>query len=72
MNLFDNFICYDNSCKILYVNVYCLVFSGQYDQMLSPMRWDLITKKLVIMAVTGLVFFIITILCEYRFFIKAR
>jgi len=40
--------------------------------MLSPMRWDLITKKLVIMAVTGLVFFIITILCEYRFFIKAR
>ncbi|XP_052774715.1 ATP-binding cassette sub-family A member 2-like isoform X2 [Mya arenaria] len=46
--------------------------TGQYDKMLSPLRWDLITKKLVIMSIMGLVFFVITLLCEYRFFIKAR
>ncbi|XP_053393737.1 ATP-binding cassette sub-family A member 2-like isoform X2 [Mercenaria mercenaria] len=46
--------------------------TGQYDMMQSPLRWDLITRKLVIMSIMGLVFFVITLLCEYRFFIKAR
>lgn len=45
--------------------------TGQYDKMLSPFEWDLISKKLTVMAIGGLVFFIITLLCEYRFFIKS-
>jgi len=68
----------NKAIKQMINNVYSVVYpcwfpaAGQYDMMQSPLRWDLINKKLVSMAIMGLVFFIITLLCEYRFFIKAR
>ncbi|XP_052239441.1 ATP-binding cassette sub-family A member 2-like isoform X2 [Dreissena polymorpha] len=46
--------------------------TGQYDQIQSPMRWDLITKKLLLMFIMGLVFFILTLVCEYMSRIRAR
>uniref|UniRef100_A0A3P8TRN4 ATP binding cassette subfamily A member 1 n=1 Tax=Amphiprion percula TaxID=161767 RepID=A0A3P8TRN4_AMPPE len=36
----------------------------------SPLEWDMVGKNLFAMAVEGVVFFIITILIQYRFFIK--
>ncbi|KAF5903351.1 ATP-binding cassette sub-family A member 1-like [Clarias magur] len=38
----------------------------------SPLEWDMVGKNLFAMAVEGLVFFIITVLIQYRFFIKPR
>ncbi|CAM1324270.1 ABCA2 (predicted) [Pycnogonum litorale] len=46
--------------------------TGQYDQITSPFAWNLVTRKLVAMAISGITFFIITLLCEFRFFIKRR
>ncbi|XP_041370956.1 ATP-binding cassette sub-family A member 2-like [Gigantopelta aegis] len=46
--------------------------TGQYDKMKSPMEWGIIPNKLVAMTTVGLIFFLITLLCEYRFFIKPR
>uniref|UniRef100_A0A8D3C3Q5 P-type phospholipid transporter n=1 Tax=Scophthalmus maximus TaxID=52904 RepID=A0A8D3C3Q5_SCOMX len=36
----------------------------------SPLEWDMVGKNLFAMAVEGAVFFIITLLIQYRFFIK--
>ncbi|GAA6093024.1 phospholipid-transporting ATPase ABCA1b [Tachysurus ichikawai] len=38
----------------------------------SPLEWDMVGKNLFAMAVEGMVFFIITVLIQYRFFIKPR
>ncbi|XP_068596125.1 phospholipid-transporting ATPase ABCA1-like [Brachionichthys hirsutus] len=38
----------------------------------SPLEWDMVGKNLFAMAVEGVVFFIITVLIQYRFFIKPR
>ncbi|KAF3838949.1 hypothetical protein F7725_010717 [Dissostichus mawsoni] len=38
----------------------------------SPLEWDMVGKNLFAMAVEGAVFFIITLLIQYRFFIKPR
>ncbi|XP_064616373.1 ATP-binding cassette sub-family A member 2-like [Liolophura sinensis] len=46
--------------------------TGQYNQIQSPFQWDLTGRNLVAMGVMGLVFFIITILLEQRFFIRRR
>ncbi|XP_072260467.1 phospholipid-transporting ATPase ABCA1 isoform X3 [Pyxicephalus adspersus] len=42
------------------------------NRFVSPMSWDLVGRNLFAMAVQGLVFFIITLLIQYRFFIKPR
>lgn len=39
---------------------------------MSPMSWDLVGRNLFAMAVEGAVFFLITVLIQYRFFIKPR
>ncbi|KAK3087439.1 hypothetical protein FSP39_005943 [Pinctada imbricata] len=46
--------------------------TGQYDKVHSPFTWDLTGKKLVAMTVMGLCFFLITLLCEFKFFLKRR
>ncbi|XP_047441411.1 phospholipid-transporting ATPase ABCA1-like [Mugil cephalus] len=38
----------------------------------SPLEWDMVGKNLFAMAVEGVVFFIITVLIQYRFCIKPR
>ncbi|XP_068181973.1 phospholipid-transporting ATPase ABCA1b [Antennarius striatus] len=38
----------------------------------SPLEWDMVGKNLFAMALEGVVFFIITVLIQYRFFIKPR
>ncbi|KAK7916255.1 hypothetical protein WMY93_012016 [Mugilogobius chulae] len=38
----------------------------------SPLQWDMVGKNLFAMAVEGVVFFIITVLIQYRFCIKPR
>ena len=60
--------CYTN----VRFNVSWFWILGQYDKMKSPMEWGLIPNKLVAMTTVGLIFFLITLLCEYRFFIKPR
>ena len=40
--------------------------------MRSPFEWELVSRNMVAMAAMGLGFFIITLLCEFRFFIKPR
>ncbi|XP_075450764.1 phospholipid-transporting ATPase ABCA1 isoform X2 [Ascaphus truei] len=42
------------------------------DRFVSPMSWDLVGRNLFAMAVEGVVFFVITLLIQYRFFIKPR
>ncbi|TDH07266.1 hypothetical protein EPR50_G00104130 [Perca flavescens] len=42
------------------------------NRFLSPLEWDMVGKNLLAMAVEGVVFFIITILIQYRFYIKPR
>ncbi|RXM97428.1 ATP-binding cassette sub-family A member 1 [Acipenser ruthenus] len=41
-------------------------------QTLSPLSWDFVGKNLFAMAVQGLVFFLFTILLQYKFFINFR
>ncbi|XP_052011038.1 phospholipid-transporting ATPase ABCA1-like [Xyrauchen texanus] len=38
----------------------------------SPLEWDMVGKNLFAMAVEGVVFFIITVLIQYRFFFKPK
>ncbi|XP_023676681.1 phospholipid-transporting ATPase ABCA1 isoform X2 [Paramormyrops kingsleyae] len=38
----------------------------------SPLAWDMVGKNLFAMALEGVIFFFITVLIQYRFFIKAR
>ena len=49
-----------------------LYFLGQYNKMKSPFEWELVSRNLVAMAVMGLSFFFITLLCEFNFCIKPR
>ncbi|GFS22091.1 ATP-binding cassette sub-family A member 2-like [Elysia marginata] len=44
--------------------------TGQTDKMRSAMEWDLIPCHLVAMAAVGLLSFLITLMCEYRFFLR--
>lgn len=46
--------------------------TGQNNLMTSPMEWELIPRLLVAMASIGLAFFLITLLCEYRFFLSRK
>ncbi|CAI9718098.1 ATP-binding cassette sub-family A member 2-like isoform X2 [Octopus vulgaris] len=72
--LFPNY-CLGRGLMDIAFNQYKNMFyfkTGQYHYMRSPFEWDLTTKNLTAMAGTGLFFFIITLLCEYRFFIKSR
>lgn len=72
--LFPNY-CLGRGLMDIVFNQYKNVFyfkTGQYHFMRSPFEWDLTAKNLTAMAGTGLLFFIITLLCEYRFFIKSR
>ncbi|XP_072015894.1 ATP-binding cassette sub-family A member 2-like isoform X3 [Amphiura filiformis] len=45
---------------------------GQYDEMKSPYSWELLNRMFCIMTIQGIGFFVLTILCEYRFFIRPR
>uniref|UniRef100_A0A8C4NQE0 P-type phospholipid transporter n=1 Tax=Dicentrarchus labrax TaxID=13489 RepID=A0A8C4NQE0_DICLA len=38
----------------------------------SPLAWDMVGKNLFAMAIEGLIFFVITVLIQYRFCFKAR
>uniref|UniRef100_A0A671URV1 ATP-binding cassette, sub-family A (ABC1), member 1A n=1 Tax=Sparus aurata TaxID=8175 RepID=A0A671URV1_SPAAU len=38
----------------------------------SPLAWDMVGKNLFAMAIEGVIFFVITVLIQYRFCIKAR
>ncbi|XP_060619641.2 phospholipid-transporting ATPase ABCA1 [Anolis sagrei] len=42
------------------------------NRFVSPLSWDLVGRNLFAMAVEGAVFFLITLLIQYRFFIKPR
>ncbi|KAM4810632.1 phospholipid-transporting ATPase ABCA1 [Rhinophrynus dorsalis] len=42
------------------------------NRFVSPMSWDLVGRNLFAMAVEGVVFFAITLMIQYRFFIKPR
>ncbi|XP_018099248.1 phospholipid-transporting ATPase ABCA1 isoform X2 [Xenopus laevis] len=42
------------------------------NRFVSPMSWDLVGRNLFAMAVQGVVFFGITLMIQYRFFIKPR
>lgn len=39
---------------------------------LDPLQWDFVGKNLFAMAAEGVVFFIFTILLQYKFFIRFR
>lgn len=41
-------------------------------QTLDPLQWDFVGKNLFAMAAEGVVFFIFTILLQYKFFIRFR
>jgi len=40
--------------------------------MKSPFEWDLTSRNLAAMAGLGFIFFIITLMCEFRFFMKPK
>ena len=50
--------------------IYFLI--GEYDKIRDPFEWLLTTRNLVCMAVEGILFFVFTVLIEFRFFIKPR
>lgn len=45
---------------------------GEDDKIRDPFEWLLTTRNLVCMAVEGIVFFLFTVLLEFRFFVKPR
>jgi len=46
--------------------------TGRYGQMKSPFEWKITSRNIASMAATGFIFFFITLLCEFRFFIKSK
>ncbi|XP_070598469.1 phospholipid-transporting ATPase ABCA1 isoform X2 [Erythrolamprus reginae] len=42
------------------------------NRFVSPLSWNLVGRNLFAMAIEGVVFFVITVLIQYRFFIKSR
>ncbi|XP_033642721.1 ATP-binding cassette sub-family A member 2-like isoform X2 [Asterias rubens] len=54
-----------------YMNEYYYMI-GMNKEMKSPYRWELLYRTFVIMATEGILAFLFTLLCEYRFFIKPR
>lgn len=46
--------------------------TGRYDRMKSPFAWDLVTRNLLAMAFSGLLFLILTLLLEFNFFFKPK
>ncbi|XP_028661720.1 phospholipid-transporting ATPase ABCA1a [Erpetoichthys calabaricus] len=42
------------------------------NRFVSPLSWDMVGRNLFAMAIEGVVFFLITLLIQYRFFIKPR
>lgn len=48
-----------------------MLFTGN-KQTLEPLAWDFVGKNLFAMAVEGIVFFIFTVLLQYKFFIHFR
>ncbi|KAL7988597.1 hypothetical protein Chor_007516 [Crotalus horridus] len=42
------------------------------NRFVSPLSWNLVGRNLFAMAIEGVVFFLITVLIQYRFFIKSR
>uniref|UniRef100_A0A670ZV15 P-type phospholipid transporter n=1 Tax=Pseudonaja textilis TaxID=8673 RepID=A0A670ZV15_PSETE len=42
------------------------------NRFVSPLSWNLVGRNLFAMAIEGAVFFLITVLIQYRFFIKSR
>ena len=45
---------------------------GEYSKMLSPFEWKIMARNLVAMAAMGVIFSIITLLCEFKFFYRPR
>ena len=54
------------------VNELIYFLTGEYDKIRDPFEWLLTTRNLVCMAVEGILFFVFTVLIEFRFFIKPR
>ena len=48
-----------------------LCLTGE-NRFVSPLSWDLVGRNLFAMAVEGVVFFLITVLIQYRIFIRPR
>lgn len=46
--------------------------TGRYDRMRSPFAWDLVTRNLVAMAFSGVLFLVLTLLLEFNFFLKPK
>ncbi|KAL3870668.1 hypothetical protein ACJMK2_038713 [Sinanodonta woodiana] len=72
--LFPNYCLGEGLMAIAY-NHYLNTFYSHTDNMekiRSPLAWDIVLKKLVVMSVTGFVFFVFTILCEYKVFRKLK
>lgn len=38
----------------------------------SPLSWDLVGKNMFAMAIEGIIFFLFTLLLQYRFFLRLR
>ena len=54
------------------MNLFIYFLIGEYDKIRDPFEWLLTTRNLVCMAVEGILFFVFTVLLEFRFFIKPR
>lgn len=52
-----------------WISALCLLGENRF---VSPLSWDLVGRNLFAMAVEGVVFFLITVLIQYRFFIRPR
>ena len=57
-----------------YICIKCDFFTlkGKESTLPNPLDWDVMGSNLFAMAVTGAVFFALTILIEYKFFLKPR
>ncbi|KAK3602190.1 hypothetical protein CHS0354_004706 [Potamilus streckersoni] len=76
----DMFLVFPNYClgeglMAIAYNHYLNTFYSHTDNMdkiRSPLEWDIVVKKLVVMSVTGVIFFVFTVLCEYKSFSMAK
>ncbi|CAF1374019.1 unnamed protein product [Didymodactylos carnosus] len=46
--------------------------TGLYDKIRSPFQWEIVVSNLVSMAISGVVFWILTLLLEYEFFYSPK
>lgn len=70
-NTFRIYLYILQTLQLWYIIVLILI-SGRFDKIQSPFEWEIVLRSLVFMITEGVVFFIITLIIEYKLSIRRK